>query len=157
MWLATGLGYFSIVRKNGEFFVRARSIKDLDILKKATGLTNKIIQIKNSDYVARIIVNQVELETIQKVLFDSITYPNFKDSIKHNPEQQGKTKFYTEVWGVMFDYQHSLKSKKTRIVEDPEVDICSRCSSIQSYGTMKMTGYSIKNPNQIDLVCKDCE
>lgn len=105
MWIASNLGYFSIVKKEGQFYVRARSVQDLKDLKAATGLRNKIKQWKGTDYIARIILDESELNKVRDALFAGITYDNFKDSIKDNPRQREKTGFYGKVWNIMFDYQ----------------------------------------------------
>ena len=105
MWIASHYGYFSIVKKEGEFYVRARKEGDLELLKEATGLTNKILKWKGTDYIARIIVNEEELKIVRDTLFDSITYSNFKDHIKHTPTQKDKVSYYSDIWFVMWEYQ----------------------------------------------------
>lgn len=122
MWLATSLGYFSIVKKQGQFFVRVRNRKDLELLLTATGIEKDILEFAGTDYVARIIVNAKELELIQRTLFSTITYSNFKDSIASNKIQKDKKTYYTEMWGVMFDYQHRVgepyKSVAQRVADE---------------------------------------
>jgi len=105
MWIASGLGYFSIVNKDGKYYVRARSVNDLELLKKATGLSNKVLQFQGTDYIARIIVDKKDLNIIKDALFESIVYPNFKNSIHANKNQSDKSDFYGRIWGVMFQYQ----------------------------------------------------
>jgi hypothetical protein len=109
MWIASNLGYFSIVKKDDGYYVRARSVDDLDYLKAAAGLDNEILQWPGTDYLARIIVDKPGLEKIQKALFDSITYDNFKDSIAANPRQSDKLKYYGHVWGIMWEYQMKVE------------------------------------------------
>jgi len=61
------------------------------VLLDATGLTKDIKQWVGTDYIARIIVTESELGLIQRVLFSTITYDNFKDSIHVNAMQRDKS------------------------------------------------------------------
>lgn len=108
MWIASSLGYFSIVKKADKYYVRARNSQDLKLLNKAAGIDAEIYIFAGTDYAARIIIDAETLWKVQDALFDSIDYDNFKDSIHDNPEQVDKLGYYTRVWGIMLNYQLSL-------------------------------------------------
>ena len=109
MWICSTLGYFSIVqsdRDSDAFLVRARTAKDLDVLKSAVGLEEEIIVIPNTDYAARLIVTGDKLAKIFAVLQSSIDYSNFKNKIYATPSQKDKYESYGEIWRVMYQYQN---------------------------------------------------
>lgn len=109
MWICSTLGYFSIVQSDRDpdaFLVRARTAKDLDLLKSAVGLEEEIIVIPNTDYAARLIVSGDKLGKIFAVLQSSIDYSNFKNKIYATPSQKDKYESYGEIWRVMYQYQN---------------------------------------------------
>ena len=114
MWIASSLGYYSIVKKQGEYYVRVRDKQDLLNLMTASGIQKEVLEFAGTDYVARIIVNDEELRVIQNTLFNTIDYPNFKNSIMGNPAQRDKTAYYGEIWGIMWDYQYRIKEPKVK-------------------------------------------
>lgn len=114
MWLATSKGFFSVVKKENSFYVRARNVTDLKILLSATGLKKEILQLPKTDYIARIIVNQDELNLIMQTLTDTIDYDNFKDSVYKNKLQKDKSEYYSEIWWMMVQYQMTNKNRTTK-------------------------------------------
>ena len=85
MWVFTKSGFYSVVKKPecspDELEVRARCRKDLEVLKKETGVKSKIFTNAGTDYPFRICMNR---EVWAKFLADeamSIDYPNFKDQV----------------------------------------------------------------------------
>jgi|DewCreStandDraft_4_1066084.scaffolds.fasta_scaffold35896_3 hypothetical protein len=98
MWIASALGFFSIVKKDGAFHVRARCRTDLVALEAAAGLTPKIIVSPDADYHYRILVGPEAIPNILRALGDSVTYPNFKSAIAHSPTQYPKLRAYESFW-----------------------------------------------------------
>lgn len=68
MWLATQHGFYSIIKKEKVFYIRARSRDDLENLRRVAGLDTEILTWPNADYQYRIIVNKATLQqTMQRV------------------------------------------------------------------------------------------
>ena len=96
MWIASRYGFFSIVKKDDGFHVRARSRRDLEILREACikwvrperGLILEIKDTPNSDYCSRIVLGDVHL--ITDVLANSVNYPSLRKEIEATPEQADK-------------------------------------------------------------------
>lgn len=124
MWLMTKMGFFSIVKK-GDMFgkadtwcIRSRAKKDLENLKKFTALEGEIIEtLEDSDYHYRVFISGRELNNLFRVLPSSIEYPNFKQMIHANKDQQEKYPFYKECWHVLWTYQ-TIKERLERKVPD---------------------------------------
>jgi hypothetical protein len=114
MWLATKYGFFSIVKKDDGFHVRARSRRDLEILREAflkyliqnwpsDGFGLEIQDTPNSDYCSRIVLQEVEL--LFGCVSESIEYPSLRKEIEATPEQSDKLGFYSSIWSTMGAYQ----------------------------------------------------
>lgn len=111
MWLATKYGFFSIVKKDDGFHVRARSRRDLEILREALikwlrpteGLILEIKDTPNSDYCSRIVLQDVRL--LFDCVSESIDYPGLRKEIEATPEQADKLGFYSSIWSTMGAYQ----------------------------------------------------
>lgn len=119
MWLATKQGFYSIVKNNESqsgYIVRTRAKKDLENLKILVDelKDRKIVTTIESDYMFRIFIKQEELFELMLFIADDIDYSNFKDKIKYSPNQSDKVGYYSEVWGIMHDYQVK-KNKSERI------------------------------------------
>lgn len=116
MWIATKFGYYSIVQTKGSnqnlFMVRSRSKQDLENLKNEISIfrKRKIKEDFFADYFYRIFINREELYSLMMFIVMNIDYSNFKDEIKANKSQKDKLGYYSEIWGIMFDYQYH-KSK----------------------------------------------
>ena len=124
MWVASKYGFFSIVKKDGGWHVRARKAADLKLLQTAVGSTfarAKIHLTPDADYCARIFITDhadgagdVTIDRIMSALGESVDYGNFKDMIGETPEQKDKLPAYHRMWDAMFDFQISTASRKVR-------------------------------------------
>ena len=114
MWLATKIGWFSIVRKSaGETHVRARSKNDLGNLVKACCQEPlpKILVTHHNDYCCRIIVSPEEATRIVTKLAEQIDYDNFKGVISDTPDQADKLHRYHDIHGIMEGYQQMVHGR----------------------------------------------
>jgi hypothetical protein len=77
MWLATRLGYFSIVQKSGEkrLTIRARVPGDLENLRQRYLPKLKIIEGGGTDYPYRAKVSRTEFANAMKQIVMDIDYP----------------------------------------------------------------------------------
>jgi hypothetical protein len=124
MWVASKYGFFSIVKKDGGWHIRARKAADLKLLQKAVGSTfagEKIHLTPDADYCARIFITDhsdgrgaVQIDRIMSALGESVDYGNFKSMIAETPDQQDKLPAYHRMWSAMFDFQMSMASRKVR-------------------------------------------
>lgn len=112
MWVASKFGWFSIVKKDGGFHVRARKEADLAELQAAVCgefAKMRIHSTPAADYRARIFVPQDDavhvLPAIMRTFSESIDYANFKGEIGALPSQRDKLSCYHDVWDTMFRYQ----------------------------------------------------
>lgn len=101
MWIASTLGFFSIVFKQDAYHVRARSRHDLEALQSAAGLIAQIITSPDADYRYRILVGPESIPNILRALGDSVSYPNFKIAIAHSLTQCPKLRAYESLWWEM--------------------------------------------------------
>lgn len=114
MWIATKLGFYSIVqtRDNKQLLmVRARAEKDLINLKNRVSVlrNHEIHRTPDADYRFRLIVTREELHELIQILANEIDYPNFKDKIHEIPDQKDKLTYYSKIWSTMYDYQKNQK------------------------------------------------
>ena len=105
MWIASKLGFYSIVHKEGAFQVRARVKGDLERLSAEIKPRNSIRETPHADYGWRLALNAKELQRVMKVLGESVTYPNFKDEVGQHPDQRPKLRAYGEFWADLLDLQ----------------------------------------------------
>jgi hypothetical protein len=110
MWIASKLGFYSIVKKAGPagvaYHVRARTVEDLERLKDAAKLENTILFWDMADYKFRMLVSKPELKSIMAALANGVTYPNFKAEIASTAHQRPKLPAYHELWmslAALFD------------------------------------------------------
>ena len=85
MWIASVLGFYSVVKKGGpgQWQIRGREKQDLLNLLAAVDLpADRLIVSRNTDYAYRIIVDAAELGRVFTALVQTITYPNFKSEIR---------------------------------------------------------------------------
>lgn len=109
MWIASKYGFFSIVKKDGGWHIRARNAEDLELLKNELSLP-KITHTPEADYCARIFVaddttGKDTMAKLMSALGESVDYPNFKNAIAASTAQRDKLHSYHDVWSVMHDYQ----------------------------------------------------
>lgn len=111
MWIASKHGFYSIVRKNDLFHVRARARKDLLKLTAATDGAldaGMISESPHADYRWRLVLSAAEMEFVWAALAESVDYPNFNSQIAATPGQRDKLPIYHEVWHLLYDYQQNL-------------------------------------------------
>lgn len=126
MWIATTIGFYSIVQKGHHddpdgkklFVIRARTKDDLqrlvDLIQPKlklyvgdTPVRIKIHEYEKSDYQFRIYLDTKEdLATTLATLAEKVTYPNFKDEIAEIPHQQDKAPAYANLWLKLFLLTH---------------------------------------------------
>ena len=126
MWIATTIGFYSIVQKEHHddpdgkklFVIRARTKDDLqrlvDLIQPKlklyagdTPVKLKIYEYEKSDYQYRIYLDtQEDLATTLAALAEKVTYPNFKDEIAEIPHQQDKAPAYANLWLKLFLLTH---------------------------------------------------
>lgn len=126
MWIATTLGFYSIVQKEHHddpdgkklFVIRARMKGDLqrlvDLIQPKlklyagdTPANIKIYEYEKSDYQYRIYLETEEdLATTLAALAEKVTYSNFKDEIAEIPHQQDKAPAYANLWLKLFLLTH---------------------------------------------------
>jgi hypothetical protein len=112
MWIASKYGWFSLVKKDGGYHVRARVEEDLRLLQIAVG--GDFAKLKRhltpeADYCSRVFVpeegSKEVIASIMATLGDSVDYANFKSMIASSPEQRDKLHYYHGVWARMDEYQ----------------------------------------------------
>lgn len=108
MWIASTLGFYSIVQKDaGVYFVRGRSRDDLENLIEAAGLDQEceVTESERADYRYRFLTDEKGFIKCMFTLQLTVDYPNFKDEIKKTPDQKDKLPYYSRIWGQMAMYQ----------------------------------------------------
>ena len=106
MWIATKVGFFSIVRKEEkDFHVRARLRPDLVELMDLAGIETEIFESEYADYRFRIVVDSDTVRKIGAVLFKEIDYDNFKNTIHDSSTQREKCEAYNNIWSLMWALQ----------------------------------------------------
>ena len=106
MWIATKVGFFSIVRKEEkDFHVRARLRPDLVELMDLAGIESEIFESEYADYRFRIVVDSKTVRKIGAVLFKEIDYDNFKNTIHDSSTQREKCEAYGNIWSQMWALQ----------------------------------------------------
>ena len=106
MWIATKVGFFSIVRKEEkDFHVRARLRPDLVELLDLAGIESEIFESEYADYRFRIVVDSNTVRKIGAVLFKEIDYDNFKNTIHDSSTQREKYEAYGTIWSTMWELQ----------------------------------------------------
>ena len=106
MWIATKVGFFSIVRKDEkDFHVRARLRPDLVELMDLAGIESEIFESEYADYRFRIVVDSDTVRKIGVILFEEIDYDNFKNTIHDSSTQHEKCEAYDNIWSLMWALQ----------------------------------------------------
>ena len=133
MWLATKLGFYSIVFKPTHldpdgppaYIVRSRDREDLSRLLIASFLEegsefphhtqkfvdDNIYSYDKSDYPFRIILEESEIPVVMETIAKSVTYDNFKDEIERTPHQCRKLDAYKRLWTDLFNSHFDIWSK----------------------------------------------
>jgi hypothetical protein len=106
MWIATKVGFFSIVKKKeDEFHVRARMRSDLVELMKLSEIESELFESDHTDYRFRLVVDRKTVELIGTKLFAEIDYSNFKNRVSESPTQRDKSDAYGDIWATMWGIQ----------------------------------------------------
>lgn len=105
MWIASQIGFFSIVQKDGFFHVRARVLGDLERLRKAALLSHEIERWPAADYRWRMRVDAAALGRVFRELEQTVDYPNFKSRIHELPDQAPKGESYGRLWAGLYRLQ----------------------------------------------------
>lgn len=109
MWIASKYGFYSIVRKEGHFHIRARTEGDLAALRATAGLDQFPIETwPSADYRFRFRIPEQDTDSLGSVfgaLASSIDYTNFKSEIARTISQRKKLSAYHEIWHIMAEQQ----------------------------------------------------
>ncbi|XWW46198.1 hypothetical protein JYG30_01725 [Fibrella sp. USSR17] len=110
MWIASTLGFFSVVKssRDGNFMIRARRAADLQNLTQA-GLVGTYLETPEADYIARLIVTPNELPRFYTMLAQTVDYHNFKGKIHDLPDQANKLGMYGNMWSAAYAYQQQVR------------------------------------------------
>jgi hypothetical protein len=98
MWIASQLGFISIVQKEGFFHVWARLRAVPEALRATAKVRVRVEEWPAADYRYRLRVNAAALARIFRALEKSVDYPNFKSRIAQLPAQQEKLAAYPHVF-----------------------------------------------------------
>ncbi len=107
MWIASKLGFFSIVQKEGGWHVRGRLRDDLDRLNQAAFRGKREVQEwPTADYRWRIVLMKPDdLGRVFETLARSVDYTNFKSQIGSLPHQREKLGAYHDLWSSLYRIQ----------------------------------------------------
>ena len=105
MWICSKYGFFSIVKKQDGFHVRARLRQDLCNLCLAAGVGDEIQEWPAADYRWRVRLNSDAMAILFVALAQSIDYPNFKSMIAGLSDQAEKLSIYGDLWQRMAHLQ----------------------------------------------------
>lgn len=106
MWIASAIGFFSIVQKGKELHVRGRFEKDLrnleTVLRKSKVIHPKarlhLVETPLADYRFRFIFKPEQISGILAALSTTVTYDNFKSEIDRRSDQRDKHMAYQHLW-----------------------------------------------------------
>jgi hypothetical protein len=116
MWIATKIGFFSIVlrperegAKEHVFHIRARAGADIDaiisLLEPVLKRPLRLFETPDADYHWRIILRPGELAPALAALAATVDYPNFKDEIHSSDTQADKLDAYSDLWSALYEIQ----------------------------------------------------
>ena len=116
MWIATKIGFFSIVLRPEEegakeqvFHIRARTGADIDaiisLLEPVLKRPLRLFETPEADYHWRIILRPGELAPALAALAATVNYPNFKDEIHAREDQADKLDAYSDLWSALYEIQ----------------------------------------------------
>jgi len=116
MWIATKIGFFSIVlrpeREGAQeqvFHIRARTGTDIDamisLLEPVLKRPLQLFETPDVDYHWRIILKPEELAPALAALAATVDYPNFKNEIHASDTQADKLDAYSDLWTALYDLQ----------------------------------------------------
>lgn len=106
MWIASKIGFFSLVVKDGCLHVRGRLKRDLETLATLLGVPHhQIERWPNADYRWRIRLDPTKASHVLAALGTTVDYPNFKSAIAATPGQAEKLRAYHDLWHGLFELQ----------------------------------------------------
>lgn len=106
MWIASKIGFFSIVTKDGHLHVRARLRRDLENLLALPGFPQASIESwPHADYRWRIRLDLGAAGVVLGALAETVDYPNFKSEVACRPDQRGKLSAYHHLWHELLAIQ----------------------------------------------------
>lgn len=123
MWVFTRAGFYSVLKKPvcaaDELEVRTRCRKDLEVLKKKTGSTSKILRNAGTDYPFRIRINREVWASFIADEAMSIDYPNFKDEALFGRtgsarERKHRHDVYHDVWKALLSLSGTSRKRMGR-------------------------------------------
>lgn len=108
MWIASKFGFYSIVDKPNagagpRYHIRARTAEDLDRLKDAAGLDEKVEFWAGADYKFRILTDNNGLVKAMLALAYAVDYPNFKNKVAATDHQRPKLEAYHRLWKMLIE------------------------------------------------------
>ncbi|MFO1461230.1 MAG: hypothetical protein U1G08_17740 [Verrucomicrobiota bacterium] len=110
MWIASSIGFFSIVTKDGNLHVRARARRDLINLLAIPGIPQaKIETWPAADYRWRIRLDPGAAGAVLGALAGTVDYPNFKSEVARRPDQRAKLPAYHRLWDGLFEIQEEAR------------------------------------------------
>jgi len=108
MWIASKIGFFSLVQKDSRLHVRGRKRRDLEQLATLLGMgPRQVEEWPSADYRWRILLPATATVSVLGALAGTVDYPNFKSAIAASPDQAEKLGAYHSLWQDLFDLQDS--------------------------------------------------
>ena len=105
MWIATTIGFYSVVQKPSENRLTIRSRSKADLLRIKETVLPEMSEIQSgggTDYPYRAWCQHDQWAKALALLAQDIDYPNFKSEVK---KQRGavRARIYSQVWEVLWD------------------------------------------------------
>lgn len=109
MWIATTIGFFSIVRKPWDkephtLTVRARVKADLEAFEAMLEIHAPIVEDVNADYRYRLRAPNWDVKRVLGLLVANITYDNFKSEVSR-VQGPDRARIYGNVWSELLALQ----------------------------------------------------
>ncbi|MBN8247758.1 MAG: hypothetical protein J0L84_09985 [Verrucomicrobia bacterium] len=106
MWIASKIGFFSLVVKDGHLHVRGRLKRDMENLATLLEVPHQEIERwPQADYRWRIRLDPSKASHVLAALGATVDYPNFKSAIAATPDQAEKLRAYHDLWHGLFELQ----------------------------------------------------
>lgn len=124
MWLITRVGFFSVVRKEGDSFltVRSRCSRDLERLRdEFAANVSEIYETFDNDYPWRSLMWPEDFARLMAELAMDVTYSNFKCEIWQN--HPCRALVYTEVHDKLVDIEDEEFERGQKCT--PHVELCN--------------------------------
>jgi hypothetical protein len=103
MWLMTTRGFYSVVKRDDQMCVRARSAGDLRRLKELWPALGPILEKQGRDYPFRAFMSPAAFAEGLAKLAAEVNYPDFKQAVSRvNPD---RAHTYAKVWEDLLDVE----------------------------------------------------